>query len=325
MFPSYRWQSFDRPIRLGVSQCLLGDLVRYDGGHARSRFVSDELAPWVEFVPVCPEVGIGMGTPRPAIRIVETDSDLQLIAPSTGENFTSAMLSFSRSTIAKLQTEQLDGFVLKKSSPTCGTDRLKVYREDVAVRKDGVGFFAAELMRLWPNLPIEDEGRLNDGPLRENFIGRIFARSRWHGLIDSGLNRGSLVEFHTAHKLLLLSHSEPGYRRLGRIVASLGMDEDSTIFEEYESVFNETLQTKPTPKAHVNVMQHALGHLKSLLSSEEKQEILRSIEDFKKGHLPLLVPINLIAFCVRVHQVEYLMGQIYFAPHPKELMLRNHA
>lgn len=312
-------------IRLGVSQCLLGDKVRYDGGHARNNFVSSTLEPWVEFVPVCPEVESGMPIPRPTIRLVNLEENIHLISPSTNEDFTDTMNSYSKERIDKLKKNELDGFILKKSSPSCGMARIKVYREGKVYKKNGVGVFANNLMSQWPNLPVEEEGRLNDLRLRENFISRIFNRSRWRVLTKNGINRRSLISFHTAHKLLLLSHNETKYRKLGSLVGSLGTDPDQTIFNEYEKEFHAAFKSIPTTKKHINVMLHALGHLKTHLKPKEKKEILTAIEDFRSGFLPLLVPLNLIAYNTRIHNIDYLLNQIYFSPHPKELMLRNHA
>ena len=312
-------------IRLGVSQCLLGEKVRYDGGHSKNNFVSSTLEPWVEFVPVCPEVESGMPIPRPTIRLVNLEDNIHLVSPSTNENFTESMNTYSKERVAQLKNNELDGFILKRSSPSCGMARVKIYREGKVYKRDGVGLFANNLMNLWPNLPVEEEGRLNDLRLRENFISRIFNRNRWRILIKNGIDRGALVRFHTAHKLLLLSHNEAKYRKLGNIVGSLGTAPDKTIFSEYEKEFHAAFKSIPTTKKHINVILHALGHLKTHLNPKEKKEIITAIEDFRSGFLPLLVPLNLIAYNMRIHNIDYLLNQIYFSPHPKELMLRNHA
>jgi uncharacterized protein YbgA (DUF1722 family)/uncharacterized protein YbbK (DUF523 family) len=319
------WHADQTPLRLGASACLLGDEVRFDGGHARDRFVTDTLGNWFEWVKVCPEAEVGMGTPRPAIRLVEQDGRERLIAPSTGEDFTDRMNAYTRARVDELRELDLDGFVLKKSSPSCGLERIRVYREDGHVlRKNESGLFARELSTRWPALPVEEEGRLNDARLRENFIERVFARNRWRTLVARGLTRRRLIEFHTAHKLLLLAHNEAAYRRLGKWVGSAGERPDEQLFGGYECGFQEALRTKATPRRHANVLYHALGYLKQQLSAGPKRELITAVEDYRQGLLPLVVPLSLLRYEIRHHGVDYLAGQLYFDPHPKELMLRNH-
>lgn len=319
------WHAPEQPLRVGVSTCLLGENVRYDGGHARARFVTDTLSRWFEFVPVCPEVEMGMGTPRPTIRLVDEGHGVQLIAPSTGEDFTERMNRFSEARIAKLKQLDLDGYILKRNSPSCGMERIKAYRSGMPARRSESGLFAAKLIELWPGLPLEEDGRLNDPHLRENFIERVFCRNRWRGLVGGGLTRRRLVAFHTAHKLLLLAHNEAAYRRLGKLVGSAGTLPDDELFARYETEFQNALRKKATVTRHVNVLQHAMGHLKTLLPASEKREVHAAIEDYQAGLLPLVVPITLMRYNIRRFDVTYLAGQLYFEPHPKELMLRNHA
>lgn len=326
--PSHRgswkhWHTDELPLRLGVSSCLLGEEVRYDGGHARDRFVAESLDRWAEWVPVCPEVEVGMPIPRPTIRLVEVGEEQRLIAPSTGADFTAEMQGYSAVRVGQLQAAGLDGYVLKKNSPSCGMERLPVYRGEQRAHKRGVGLFAAELMRRWPELPVEEEGRLNDPALRENFIVRVFCRNRWRAAAARGWSRSRLVDFHTAHKLLLRAHHEEGYRELGRIVARFGQLPDRELYAAYELEFQATLRHKTSAKANVNVLQHAMGYLKEQLDSAEKQYLLEAIEDYRSGLLPLIVPVSLLRFLIRKFEISYLLDQIYFDPHPKEMMLRN--
>ncbi len=317
------WHSEESPITLGVSSCLLGQAVRYDGGHARDPFVDATLGKWVKWLPICPEVESGMSTPRPAIHLVQEDSSQTLVAKSTGEDFTERMQSYAQS-----KTEQLgalDGYVLKKGSPSCGLERIRVYRANGHVRsRDARGMFAKQLTDRWPLLPVEEDGRLNDPKLRENFIEQIFCRNRWRVLTQRGLTRGRLVEFHTAHKLILRAHDELGYQRLGKIVGELGTISDEQSFAQYEGEFHRALKILASRKAHTNVLQHAMGYLKELLETREKQQLLGSIEDYRLGLIPLVVPVTLLRHTISRHEIEYLQNQIYFSPHPKELMLRNH-
>ncbi|KAA3605529.1 MAG: DUF1722 domain-containing protein [Planctomycetota bacterium] len=320
------WHNPEFPLRLGVSACLLGEKVRFDTGHARDRFVTDTLGQWFEFVPVCPEVEIGMGIPRPTIRLVKAEHGLRLVAPSTGEDFGETMTTFSEQRVNGLMAEDLDGFILKKGSPSCGMERVKVYHPNgMPTSAKAAGLFASALQRKWPTLPIEEDGRLHDKVLRENFIERVFCRNRWRLFAAQGSGRGGLVEFHTAHKLLIRAHNEAAYRRLGRIVASAGQLPDAELFSSYEREFQSAMKSKGTVKRHVNVLHHAMGYLKKKLDSVEKQELLTCIEDYRQGLLPLIVPLSLLRYNIRRHQISYLAGQLYFDPHPKELMLRNHA
>ena len=321
----HHWHSADHPLRLGISSCLTGERVRYDGGHARDRYSNDTLGRWFELVPVCPEVEIGMGTPRPTVRLVDEGEGVRLVAPSTGEDFTDRMVDFAQTKVAELKEMQLDGFILKKGSPSCGMERIRAYRKGMPIRRADPGVFAAQLMEHWPALPVEEEGRLNDPALRENFIERAFCRNRWRVLVARGLTRGRLVEFHTAHKLLIRAHNESAYRRLGKLVGTAGSIPDDELFETYEAGFHGALRMKATRKKHVNVLQHAMGYLKGVLSRGEKQQMLTTLEDFRQGLLPLVVPLTLLRYNIQRHGIEYLAGQLYFEPHPKELMLRNHA
>ena len=317
------WHSEKHPITLGVSSCLLGDAVRYDGGHARDRFVEKVLGHWVQWVKVCPEMESGMNTPRPAIQLVKQGSRQAVVAKSTGEDFTDQLESFAEE--KSNQLGDLDGYVFKKGSPSCGLERIRVYRENGHVRsRDARGVFAKRFTDRWPLMPVEEEGRLNDPKLRENFIEQIFCRNRWRVLTQCGLTRRSLVHFHTAHKLILRAHDEMGYQRLGKIVGTLGSTSDEEAFASYEREFHSALKILASRKAHTNVLQHAMGYLKSLIGNREKRQLHDSIEDYRLGLIPLVVPMTLLRHAIFRYEVAYLQNQVYFSPHPKELMLRNH-
>jgi uncharacterized protein YbgA (DUF1722 family)/uncharacterized protein YbbK (DUF523 family) len=317
------WHDQDEPIRIGISSCLLGQKVRFDGGHKHDRYLTGVLGQWVEWVPVCPEIEIGLGIPRPTIRLEGTAEDARLIEPTSGEDLTERMQVYSQRKVRELQRDDLDGYVLKRASPSCGMERVKVYTKGGMPEKKGVGVYARVLLERWPHLPVEEEGRLNDAVLRENFVERLFAHHRWRGLVRSGLSRAKLVEFHTAHKMLLRSHNEAGYRRCGRVVAEAGKVTDAELFAAYEEEFHTTMKWKTTRKRHTNVLYHILGYLKRVLEPAEKQEMVTVIEDYRTGLLPLIVPVTLLRHNVHRHGVEYMLGQLYLEPHPKELMLRN--
>ena len=318
------WHDDAYPLTVGVSTCLLGEEVRFDGGHARDRFVTVVLAEWFDYVSVCPEVEMGMSIPRPTIRLVDEGDGMRLVAPKTGEDVTDQMQAYAKKRVKELMRDDLDGYVLKKGSPSCGLERIRVYKGGSPIRRNESGLFVQELKQSWPGLPLEEEGRLNDPRLRENFIERVFARNRWRVLVGRGLTRRSLVDFHTAHKLLIRAHNEAGYRRMGQLVGSAGSIPDKELFAQYEEAFQDALTTKATTKKHTNVLQHAMGYLKNALEPVEKRELMTAIEDYRQGFLPLVVPLTLLRFNIRKHDVDYLAGQLYFDPHPKELMLRNH-
>jgi uncharacterized protein YbgA (DUF1722 family)/uncharacterized protein YbbK (DUF523 family) len=321
--PSWRSWHDDDPIRLGISSCLLGAKVRFDGGHKRDRYLTDVLGEWFQWVPVCPELDIGLGVPRPSIHLVQAEPHPRLIEPKSDEDLTERMERYSRTKVDELMAKDLDGYILKRASPSCGMERVKVFAPGGMPSKNGVGVFARILMGKWPNLPVEEEGRLNDPHLRERFIEHVFCRHRWRTLVRRGLTRRSLIAFHTAHKLVLRAHNEAGYRRLGRIVASAGTIPDEELYRSYEDEFHAVLMTKATRKRHTNVLFHVLGYLKKVLDPFEKQEAVALIEDYRNDLLPLIVPITLLRHHIAKHGIEYMQGQLYLEPHPRELMLRN--
>jgi uncharacterized protein YbgA (DUF1722 family)/uncharacterized protein YbbK (DUF523 family) len=319
-----RWHDDSEPIRLGISSCLLGENVRYDGGHKHDRYLTGVLGCWVTWVPVCPELDIGLGVPRATIRLEQAGPEPRLRMPATGEDLTLRMAEYAHSKVDELQQLDLDGYVLKMGSPSCGMERVRIYGPAGTPSRNGVGAFARVLMQRWPNLPVEEEGRLNDPGLRERFIEHLFCRHRWRTMTKQGLSRRRLVEFHTAHKLLLRAHNEAAYRRLGRVVAAAGSTPDQEIFRAYGEELHRALGYRATVKRHANVLYHALGYLKRVIDRYEKQEVVQLIEDYQHQLVPLIVPVTLLRHHVLKHGVEYLMGQLYLEPHPKKLMLRNH-
>jgi uncharacterized protein YbgA (DUF1722 family)/uncharacterized protein YbbK (DUF523 family) len=313
-----------RPIRIGISACLLGQAVRFDSGHKRDAFLTATFAPFVEFVPVCPEVECGLGTPREAMRLVRAGEQMRLITVKSGIDLTERMETYTRRRVSELTAEDLSGYVLKKDSPSCGMERVKVYDAHQVPARSGRGLFAERLLQVFPNLPVEEEGRLSDPALRENFVERVFAYWRLRGLFGARWNAASLVGFHTAHKLILMAHSPDAYRQLGRLVADPRSMSRKALERGYTDLFMTALSAIATPRRHTNVLQHMVGYLKGRLDFESKTELLGAIEDYRRGLVPLIVPITLVRHHVRVHQVSYLAGQLYLEPHPKELMLRNH-
>lgn len=311
-------------IRVGISACLLGQEVRFDGGHKRDRYITDTLGRFFEWVPVCPEVEVGLGTPRETLRLVGDPEAPRLVFAKTGEDQTDGMQAWASSRLDRLVKANLSGYILKSDSPSCGMERVRVYRPTGIPSKDGVGIFARGLMDRLPFLPVEEEGRLHDLPLRENFIERIFCYRRWRDLIASGLTRGKLVAFHTAHKLLMLAHSPKHYTELGRLVANakgLALKELET---RYGELFLAGLKVKATAKKHTNVMHHILGYLKRGLDPKDKAELLTVIGDYHWDLVPLVVPLTLLKHHLVRVRVSYVLDQVYLNPHPKELMLRNH-
>ena len=313
------------PIRVGVSACLLGDEVRWDGGHKRDRFVTDALGRFVEFVRVCPEVESGLTIPRPTLRLTGSPDDPQLVFGSSGDDYTQTMLAFAERRVAALSKLDLCGFVLKSDSPSCGMERVKVYgKGGMSVRK-GRGLFARVLMERLPLLPVEEDGRLNDARLRENFVERVFAYRRWRDFDAAAFSLRRLVEFHSAHKYLLLAHSPEHYAALGRLVARAKQLERGELRERYGREFALALAKPASRGRHFNVLQHMAGYFKERLDRASRDELHGVLADFRAGLIPMVVPMTLVAHHVRVLDVAYLAGQVYLAPHPKELMLRNHA
>lgn len=312
------------PVRIGISRCLLGDGVRYDGGHKRDAFLTDVLGQFVEWVPVCPEVEAGLGTPREAMRLVGHDEGPRLITIKHGTDHTDTLTRFSERRVRELDALDLSGYVFKKDSPSCGIERVRLYNPHGMPTRNGVGLFARAFMDRFPLIPVEEEGRLNDPVLRENFIERMFCYRRWRDLMDGRVTRGAVVVFHTAHKYLLLAHSQTHYQALGRLVADAKRHAPADLAHRYGVLFMKTLAVKATVRKHVNVLHHLVGYFTAQLSTEEREELHGVIGDYHKGLTPLIVPLTLVRHYVRRFDIPYLKGQIYLNPHPKELMLRNH-
>ncbi len=313
-------------IRIGISACLLGQEVRFDGGHKRNDFLTDVLGPHVEWVPVCPEVEMGLGTPREPLRLVRTRGarGLRMITVRTGVDHTDGMNDWASERLDDLaRGDGLCGYVLKKDSPSCGMVEVKTFGADGTPRRGGRGLFASALLDRFPLLPVEEEGRLADAGLRENFVERIFASRRLKDLFVPRWTIGALVRFHAAHEMQLLSHSAVKYRELGRLVANAAALPKPAVRASYEQLFMETLAVPATPRRHVNVLMHMLGHLKKHLDAESRQDVLRSIEDYRLERVPRVVPLALLRRHVLEAGVEYLDGQTYFNPYPQELRGSN--
>jgi uncharacterized protein YbgA (DUF1722 family)/uncharacterized protein YbbK (DUF523 family) len=311
-------------VRLGISSCLLGNAVRWNSGHKMDRYLTRTLGQFVDYIPVCPEVEAGFGVPRESMRLVGDPEKPRLITFKTKTDQTDQMLRWARKRVKELEKEDLHGFIFKSDSPSSGMIRVKVYTEKGMPVKKGVGMFAREFMDHFPLIPAEDDGRLHDPNIRENFIERIFALRRWRQTVDNSKNMGNLVDFHTRNKLLILSHSPKHYKVMGKLVAQGKQMPMRELYAQYETTLMEALALKTTPKKNLNVLQHLMGYFKKQLSKDEKQELLDVFDRYRQEFVPLVVPLTLINHFVRKYDQPYLKLQTYLNPHPVELKLRTH-
>jgi uncharacterized protein YbgA (DUF1722 family)/uncharacterized protein YbbK (DUF523 family) len=317
------WRSPDLPIRVGISSCLLGEEVRYDGGHQKDAYITGVLARYFTWVPVCPEMEVGMGVPREPIRLVGDAAAPRLMGVTSGTDHTRRMNEFARRRVDELRRRELSGYILKRASPSCGLERVKVHAGDGPPARTGTGLFARALTAALPLLPVEEEGRLNDAHPRDNFITRVFAYRRFAALRESRPRPAAVVEFHTAHKYLILAHSPAAYALLGRLVAEAARLPCDRWLDGYGEGFMRALTARATIPKHVHVLRHIVGFFKTQLSAAEKRELAGMIADYAAGLVPLVVPITLINHYVARFDVTDVRDQVYLRPHPKELMLRN--
>ncbi len=311
------------PIRLGISRCLLGEPVRFDGGHKRDTFLVDVLGRHVEWVPVCPEMEIGLGTPRESLRLVGSSPRPHLITIKTGHDHTQAMEAFSKRKLQELDSMGLCGFVFKKNSPSCGLERVRIYNRHGMPNRNGIGLFTRAFRESFPLLPVEEEGRLLDLSLRENFIARVFGYHRWREFMRTEPDTSAMIQFHTRHKYLLLSHSRKHYEQLGHLVAHARRYTPAGLAVRYGHDFLEALAIKATVRKHTNVLQHIVGHLKKILSASQRVELTGVIEDYRNRLVPLVAPLVLLKHFIENYHVTYLKDQVYLDPYPKEFMLRS--
>ena len=308
-------------IKIATSSCLLGNPVRYDGGHKHNPYLTKTLSSYFEFVGFCPEAAIGMGIPRHPIRLVQRDDTVHAVGIDDPAMDKTRELADYADQIAP-QLADISGFIFKKDSPSCGMERVKVFDLNNVPAKTGTGIFAAGVMHHCPNLPVEEEGRLMDPVLRENFIERVFVYYRWQQ-IEKAITPAAMVEFHSQHKFNVLAHDEPAYRRLGRLVADAGTEKFQAICEAYITTLMQAMKKPATRKMHTNVLMHIMGYIKPHLDSDDKKELLEVLESYRIGHVPLIVPLTLIKHYLRRFPQPYIEQQYYLNPYPEELMLRN--
>lgn len=310
-------------VKIGISACVLGENVRFDGGHKASTFCTQQLKPLVQYVAVCPEQAIGMGTPRPAIRLQRT-ADQQIRLVQTRDNsldYTSQMLEFTHSIMPRFA--ELSGYIVCAKSPTCGMERVKLYAEDgTALGKMAIGMYTRELMQSYPWLPIEEDGRLLDPALKENFVSRVFACYDYQQTMRDGFTIGKLVAFHSRYKFLVLAHSPVAYRQLGKLVAEAKLFTPAELQLRYLTELMQAMRQIATRKQHANVLQHLQGFFKQLMDSAARQELSALIERYRLGRVPLLAPVTLLQHYLRLFPNQYLQQQVYFNPYPEQLGLR---
>ncbi len=314
----------EKNFRIGISSCLLGNEVRWNSGHKLDKYLTRTLGQFVEYVPVCPEVEAGFGVPRESFRLVGDPETPRLMTFKSKTDHTDRMLAWAAKRVKELAKEDLCGFIFKSDSPSSGMIRVKVYNEKGMPHKVGIGIFARAFMAQFPLLPVEEDGRLNDPLIRENFILQIFTMKRWRDNLARKQSMGNLVDFHTRNKLLILSHSQKHYRLMGKLVAAGKKMPIKELYNQYQILLMEALKLKTTIRKNTNVLQHLMGYFKKELSGDEKQELLEIFEQYRSEYVPLVVPITLISHYVRKYDQPYLKQQTYLNPHPLELKLRNH-
>lgn len=310
-------------IKLGISTCLLGENVRYDGGHRLDRFVTKTLRQYVEYVPVCPEVECGLGVPREPMHLEGDPDSPQLVRVRTRQDVTARLIQWGRKRVIDLEKKHLWGFIFKSDSPSCGMERVKVFNEEGRAA-EGVGLFATMFTSYFPLLPIEDERRLHDPKLRDNFIERIFVLKRWREVVDRNKTLQKVVDFHTGHKLLILSKSPKFCQKMGQLVSRARDLPLKELYPKYQALLMKSLSVKTSLKKNADVLQHMTGYFKKQFSCDEEQELAERIHSYRKGHIPLIVPLILIKHFARKYDQPYLEQQVYLNPHPLELRMRNH-
>lgn len=308
-------------IKVGISSCLLGNPVRYDGGHKRHSYIESTLGQFFELIPFCPEVDIGMGIPRPPIRLELINHQVHCIGVNDPQQDVTLELKHSAQQQQSWH-QQLCGYILKKDSPSCGMERVKLYKNNMPERV-GQGIYAAQMMENFPHLPVEEEGRLGDPKLRENFIQRVYIMARWNNMLADGLEAKALIDFHARHKLIIMSHNQNDVRSMGRLLANLNKDNLEPVAEKYLQQLMASLKVLATRGNHVNVLQHIQGYLKQELDTDDKKEMVETIERYAKGELPLIVPITLLKHHFRKSPDPYIDRSYYMSPHPQELGLLN--
>lgn len=314
----------EKPLKIGVSSCLLGHEVRWNGTHQLNHFIKDILGQFMTFVPVCPEVECGLGTPREPLRLVGDPGNPRLLGRQSGADMTDRMTEWADHRLRQLEQEELCGFIFKSKSPSSGLYKVKVYKDGQNPVNQGVGMFARAFVKAFPLIPVEEDGRLSDDGLRENFIERIFVLKRWRDVLNMDKHPRHLMDFHTRHKYLIMAHSPKHYKMMGKHVASVSRKTLEDDYDTYETLLTDAVSIKATVSRHVNVLHHVTGYFKTHLVTDEKQELLELIEHYRNGLLPLIVPVTLINHFVRKYDQIYLRDQIYLNPHPLELKLRNH-
>ena len=311
-------------VRIGISSCLLGQRVRFDGGHKKDEFLTSHFGRFVEWVPLCPEVEIGLGVPRESLRLVDEKKGIRLIAPRSGTDHTELMSKWAKQQVRFIADQELSGYVLKRSSPSCGLERVKVYRGTGLLHRAGRGLFAEALLDQLPNLPTEEEGRLNDPRLRENFVSQVFCYKRWQDLLKEGLTHSRIMQFHAQHKFLLMAHGQTGMRSLGNLLGRSGKSVHANpLGAKYFDKFCEVMRQTPTRRNHANVLQHLAGYFSVHLTPDDRAELAQVINSYRRERLPLIVPVTLVRHYVRKLNVQYLEDQVYLNPHPDELNLLN--
>ena len=308
---------------LGTSACLLGETVRFDAGHKHDRWITGTLSQYFDLVSICPEVAIGLGIPRPPIQLKGAVHSIRVVGRRDPDlDVTDDLRRYG--TKMAIQMDTISGYIFKSKSPSCGLERVRLFPEDDgAPSRDGVGQYAAAFTAAQPLLPVEEEGRLNDPVLRDNFIERVLCFHRWQQLQNRGITPARLIDFHSCHKLLVLSHGVVPYRALGRLVADTGKHDIYKIADDYIQRLMRALKRKATRRSHANVLQHLQGYLKRALDRSDRQELVEVIDHYRLGRVPLVVPMTLLRHHFRRHPDPYITRQIYLNPHPPELMLRN--
>ncbi|MBM4145600.1 MAG: DUF523 and DUF1722 domain-containing protein [Nitrospira sp.] len=311
-------------IKIGISTCLLGEKVRYDGGHKLDRYITDTLGHYFEWFPVCPEVEYGLPVPRESMHLIGDPASPRIVTIRTGVDHTEGMKKWATDKLTKLEKENLCGFISKSKSPSSGIGGIKVYASSGIPSNKGTGIFGGAFMRYFPLIPVIDDGRLHNPNLRENFIEQVLVYKRWKEFLKNSTKIRDLIVFHTNLKLLIFSHSPKHYSTLGKLVAQAKKYKPDVLYSEYIRILMDGLRLLATTKKNTNVLLHIAGYFKKQLSSEDKSELLEVIDQYHKGHIPLIVPIVLINHYVRKFDEPYLKMQFYLNPHPIELMLRNH-